>query len=56
MFAAGGLALGMAALPLAVVLYTVAQEQERANDARVQQIQDCIERDPENVLACSGLN
>ncbi|MBN6054512.1 DUF4190 domain-containing protein, partial [Nonomuraea sp. RK-328] len=52
--AAGGLALGMASLPLAFVMYTLTQGQERANRDNVQKIQECIEDDPNAVLECSG--
>jgi hypothetical protein len=54
--AAGGLALGMVSIPLAIILWVVAAGQEVANNKQVQQMSDCIENQPDDILACSGLD
>ncbi|MFI7448071.1 hypothetical protein ACIBQX_11285 [Nonomuraea sp. NPDC049714] len=55
MFAAGGLALGFAALPIAVGLYMLSASQERGNLQQQQQIEECILANPETALECAGL-
>jgi hypothetical protein len=55
MFAAGGLALGFAALPIAVGLYMLSTSQERGNQQQQERIQECILADPETALECAGL-
>lgn len=54
MFAAGGLALGMAALPLAFVVYTVEQNQVRHNEKAVDCMQKAIEqgKSVDEIWAC----
>ena len=54
MLAAGGLALGFAAPVIAFGLYMVSAGQERGNVQQQQQLQACIEADPEAVLECAG--
>jgi hypothetical protein len=51
-----GLAAGMVSIPLAVILWTITASQQTANEKQVQQMTDCITKNPENVLACSGLD
>jgi hypothetical protein len=54
MLAAGGLALGFAAPVIAFGLYMVSAGQERGNVQQQQQLQACIEANPEAVLECTG--
>lgn len=54
--AVAGLTLGMLSIPLAVILWTITANQQTANERQVQQMTDCITKNPENVLACSGLD
>ena len=54
--AAAGLALGMVSIPLAVILWTITASQQTANEQQVQQMTDCINKNPEGVLSCSGLD
>lgn len=54
MLAAGGLALGFAAPVIAFGLYMVSAGQERGNVQQQQQLQACIEANPEAVLECAG--
>jgi hypothetical protein len=54
MFAAGGLALGFAAPAIAFGLYMVSASQERGNVQQQQQLQACIEANPDDVLKCAG--
>ena len=54
--AAAGLTLGMLSIPLAVTLWAIAANQQTANERQVQQMTDCITKNPEDVLSCSGLD
>lgn len=51
-----GLTAGMVSIPLAVILWIVSAGQQTANDRQVQQMSDCIENNPDDILKCSGLN
>jgi hypothetical protein len=54
--AAGGLAAGLAAFPIAVVMYTIRAEQAKSNQQQVQDLTACIEADPDKVLECANLD
>jgi hypothetical protein len=46
----------MVSIPLAVILWTITANQQTANQRTVEQMTDCINKNPENVLSCSGLD
>jgi ABC-type sugar transport system substrate-binding protein len=52
--AAAGLALGMLSIPLAVILWTVATNQQTSSEQQVQQMTDCINKKADDILACAG--
>lgn len=55
-FAAAGLALGLVSLPVALLMYMWAVDSTQSNVDRQQELQKCIEANPENVLECANQN
>lgn len=56
MFAGAGLALGMVAFPVAVLMYMWGTESAKANLEQQQLMQKCIEEEPENIIECANLD
>lgn len=56
MFAGAGLALGMVALPVAVLMYMWAGASAKTNLEQQQLMQKCIEEEPENIIECANLD